>query len=226
MVVKGGALSEILFIPEPFRAADKSAIEQRRIAALVPALPPKSGPRKLMILVGEVKDFAPTRNGHRLIVKHLPDFPLMLNEGFYRRLEVRFENELALWGADEASHLIVIATFGLAPAGLAVVDDMALMVVAENWVPYESAYEKRLVDALAKLRDRSVKGLRYNLSAEKPTAAAILQRPSQPVALYVIPPSADGAYEEALDDLIASRPEIGVWVWRTAEGDMPSLPRT
>jgi len=225
MMVKGGTLSEILFIPEPFRASDKSAIEKRRTAALVPALPPKSGPRKLMILVGEVKDFVPTRNGHRLIVKHLSDFPLMLDEGLYRRLQGRFENELALWGSDEASHLIVIATFGLTSAGLTVVDDMALMVVAENWVPYESAYEKRLVDALARLRERSVKGLRYNLSAEKPSAAAILQRPAQPVALYVVPPLADGAYEEALDDLIASRPEIGVWVWRTAEGDMPPLPR-
>ncbi|MBN9078008.1 MAG: DUF1173 domain-containing protein [Rhizobiales bacterium] len=224
MMVKGGTLSEILFIPEPFRATDKSAIEQRRNAALVPALPPKSGPRKLMILVGEVKDFAPTRSGHRLVVKHLPDFPLMLDEGLYRRLQRRFENELALWGVDDASHLIAIATFGLSPAGLAVVEDMALMVVAENWVPYESAYEKKLVDALAKSRERSVKGLRYNLSAEKPTAAAVLQRPSQPVALYVVPPSADGVYQEALDDLIASRPEIDVWIWRTSEGDMPSLP--
>jgi hypothetical protein len=224
MMVKGGTLSEILFIPEPFRATDKSAIEQRRNAALVPALPPKSGPRKLMILVGEVKDFAPTRSGHRLVAKHLPDFPLILDEGLYRRLQRRFENELALWGADDPSHLIAIATFGLSPAGLAVVEDMALMVVAENWVPYESAYEKKLVDALARLRERSVKGLRYNLSAEKPTAAAVLQRPSQPVALYVVPPSADGVYQEALDDLIASRPEIDVWIWRTSEGDMPSLP--
>ena len=214
MTVKGGPLSEILFIPEPFRAIDKSAIEQRRTAALASAIPPKSGPRKLMILVGEVKDFAPARSGH----------PLMLEDGLYRRLHARFDNEMAIWGADEASHLIVIATFGLTPVGLAVVEDMALMVVAENWVPYESAYEKRLVDALAKLQERSLKGLRYNLSAEKPPAAAILQRSSQPVALYVVPPSADGAYEEALGELITSRPEIGAWIWRTTEGEMPPLP--
>ena len=166
MTVKGGPLSEVLFVPEPFRSADKAAIEQRRTAALAPALPPKSGPRKLMILVGEVKEFAPARSGHSLIVKHMPGFLFLLDERLYRRLQARFENELALWGADEASHLMAIATFGLTPAGLAVVEEMALMVVAENWVPYESAYEKRLVDALAKLRDRSVKGLRYNLSAE------------------------------------------------------------
>jgi hypothetical protein len=224
MTVKGGPLTEMLFVPEPFRAADKAAIEQRRAAALVPALPPKSGPRKLMILVGEVKDFAATRSGQRLIVKHMPDFPLLLDEGLYRRLRGRFENELALWEADESSHLMAILTFGLTPAGLAVVDDMALMVVAENWVPYDSAYEKRLVDALARLRERSVKGLRYNLPAEQPSATAMLQRQSQPVALYVVPPSADDAYDEALGELIASRPEIGAWIWRTAEGEIPPLP--
>ena len=223
MMVKGGMLREILLVPEPFRAMDKAAIEQRRSAALVAALPPKSGPRKLMILVGEVKDFAPSRRGHRLIVKHLPDFPLHLDEGLYRRLRGRFENELALWGVDDASHLIAIATFGLTPAGLAVVEDMALMVVAENWVPYESTYEKKLVNALAKVRERSVKGLRYNLPAEKPTAAAMLQRQSQPVALYVVPPSADSAYDEALAELITSRREIGAWIWRTIEGEMPPL---
>jgi hypothetical protein len=224
MMVKSGMLNELLFVPEPFRAADKAAIEQRRTAALVAALPPKSGPRKLMILVGEAKDFAPTRSGYRLTVKHMPDFPFLLDERLYLRLKGRFENELALWDADEASHLMAIATFGLTPAGLAVVEDMALMVVAQNWVPYESAYEKRLVDTLAKLRDRSVKGLRYNLSAETPTAAAMVQRQSQPIALYVVPPSADSAYEEALEELITSRPEIGAWIWRTAEGEIPLLP--
>jgi hypothetical protein len=80
-------LSEIL-VPEPFRATDKGAIEQRRTAELAPAIPPKSGPRKLMILVGEVKDFVPARSGHRLIVKHLPDFPLCWKDGLYRRLKL------------------------------------------------------------------------------------------------------------------------------------------
>lgn len=223
MTVKGGTLSDMLMVPEPFRAVDKAAIEQRRAAALAPALPPRSGPRKLMILLGEVKDFAPTRSGYRLIVKHLPDFPLLLDEGLYRRLQGRFENELSLWEADEVSHLMAIATFGLTPAGLAVVEDMALMVVAENWVPYDSAYEKKLVDALARLSDRSVKGLRYNLPVEQPTAAAMLQSRSQPVALYVVPPSVDDAYEASLEELILSRPEIGAWIWRTADGEMPPL---
>ena len=47
---------------------------------------------------------------------------------------------------------------------------------------------------------------------------------TQPIALYVVPPSAGKAYEGALEELITSRPEIGAWVWRTAEGEMPPLP--
>jgi len=105
MTVKGGMLSDVLFVPEPFRTSDKAAIEQRRAAALAPALPPRSGARKLMILLGEVKEVSPSRSGHRLIVKHMPDFPFMLDEEIHRRLRVRFENELMLWSADEASHL-------------------------------------------------------------------------------------------------------------------------
>lgn len=224
MTVKGGLLSEILFVPEPFRSADKAAIEQRRAEALASALPPKSGPRKLMILVGEVKEFGTARSGHKLTVKHMPGFVFLLDDSLHRRLQTRFESELALWGADEASHLIAIATFGLTPAGLPVIEEMALMVVAENWVPYESAYEKKLVDALARMRERSVKVLRYNLPLDRPTATAILQMQPRPVGLYVVPPSADGAYKESLGELVISRPEFDCWIWRTADSEMPTLP--
>jgi len=221
MTVQGGILSDALFVPEPFRASDKAAIEQRRAVALASALPPRSGPRKLMILLGEVKDISPARTGHRLIVKHMPDFPFMLDEELQRRLRARFENELMLWGADEASHLMAIATFGLTQTGLAVIEEMALMVVSENWIPYDSVYEKKLVDSLARLNARSVKGLRYSLAAERPCAAAMLQRQPRPLALYIVPPAADRHYEEALEELIASRPDVDAWMWRVTDGEMP-----
>ena len=225
MTVKGGPLSEILFVPEPFRSADKTAIEQRRAAALELARPPKSGPRRLMILVGEVKELAPARSGHKLIIKHMPGFVFMLDEGLHRRLQSRFEGELALWGADEASHLIAIATFGLTSAGLAVVEGMALMVVAENWVPYESVHEKQLVDALAKSRERSVKVLRYNLASDQPIPAAMLpQRRPRSMALYIAPAHPTNQFHADLAELIASRPEMDTWVWRAGDGEMPALP--
>lgn len=69
-----------------------------------------------------------------------------------------------------------------------------------------------------------MKGFRYNLAMDKPTAAAMLQLQPKPVGLYIVPPSADSAYDEALNELVASRPEIDAWIWRTADGAMPPLP--
>lgn len=58
MIVKGGPLSDMLLVPEPFRAANKEAIEQRRAAKLSEIQPQKAGPRKLMLVVGEVRSFS------------------------------------------------------------------------------------------------------------------------------------------------------------------------
>lgn len=225
MVVKGAPLSDILFVPEPFRSANKLAIEQRRVAAVAAARPPKNGPRRLMMLVGEVKEFAPTRTGHKLVVKHMPGFGFFLDTGLHSRMQRRFESEIALWSADDHSHLMAITTFGLNSVGLAIVEEIALMVVTENWIPYESLQEKKLVDALSKLREQSVKGLRYNLPAGQPIASAIFQqRRPLPLALYLVPPDADEQFETVLAELIASRPEMESWIWRANEGEMPRLP--
>jgi hypothetical protein len=83
MTVKSGPLSRVLLVPEPFRCADKTAIEQRRAAALELAQPPKSGPRRLMILGGEVKELATARSGHKLIIKHMRGFAFLLDEDLH-----------------------------------------------------------------------------------------------------------------------------------------------
>ncbi|MER8757999.1 DUF1173 domain-containing protein [Mesorhizobium sp. M0976] len=224
MTVRSGPLADILFVPEPFRAENKEAIENRRNAVLGTALPPKSGPRKLLVLVGEVKEIVPARSGQKLVIRHLPVFPFIIDDALHRRLQARFEKELSLWAADSSSHLMMIATFGLNPAGLAIVEEVALMVVSENWIPYETVPEKRLVDGLARLREKSVKGLRFDLQPDQPIANALLQNRPEPIALFVVPAGADENYEASLNEMIAARPEIGSWVWRVGEGDMPPLP--
>lgn len=224
MIVKGRPLAETLNVPEAFRKERKEAIEKRRADALRPAISPKTGPRQLMLLVGEVKGFEPARQGQKLVVKHMPGFPFMVDEALHRRLLIRFEKEMSLWDADDQSHLMAIATFGLNTAGLAIIEEMALMVVSENWIPYETIYEKKLVDALARVREKSAKGLRYNLPADQPIANAIFQYRPSPVALYIVPAGADENFEAALQEMVAARLEIGAWIWRVGDGEMPPLP--
>lgn len=225
MEARGAPLSEILFVPEIFRSEDEEAIVARRSSALSGLQVAGNGPRKLMLLVGEVVDFDAARSGQKVIIKYMRKFPFMLDEAAWRRLNTRFNSELELWHAAKETHLLAIATFGISGAGLPFINEIALMITTENWIPFESAQDLQLLSRLAVLKRKSVKGLRFNLSHDQPIACVTLpeQRPS-PVAMYVVPPTADEDYERMLAEMIEARPEMATWIWRTANGDMPPLP--
>lgn len=136
----------------------------------------------------------------------MPGFPFLLDEKSWQRVQTRFEIELALWAANDASHLMAIATFGMNAAGLAIVEEIALMAVAEHWVPYKSAHEQRLVEALAK-RGTEHQGVTLRGAGR---AADRRRAPDAASAaagrLLVVQAGADDAYDAALEELIASRP--------------------
>jgi len=224
MTTRGSALSDVLFVPEVFHPEDKDGIAARRAAALKGVQATGSGPRRLKVIVAEVKEFSAARDGHKIVLRHMP-FPLMIEEGAWKRLAARYETELELWRSSETFHLIVIATFGVSTAGIASVEEIALMVVNENWLPFEGMHELRLLEKLSHLKRKSVKGLRFNLPREAPIVSVTLpERRPAPVAMFVVPVSAGDEYEQALEEMIGARPEITPWVWRVADGEMPSLP--
>ncbi|MFK0166541.1 DUF1173 domain-containing protein [Rhizobium sp. NPDC090279] len=224
MTARGNALGDMLFVPEVFHPDDKDGIAARRVAALKDVQATGPGPRKLMMIVAEVKEFSAAREGQRIVVRHMP-FPLMIEESVWRRLATRHETELELWRSSETFHLIVIATFGISVAGIASVEEVALMVVNEHWLPFEDIHELRLLEKLGHLKRKSVKGLRFNLARDAPIVSVTLpeQKPA-PVAMFIVPASAGEEYEHVLADMIGARPEITPWVWRVAEGEIPRLP--
>ena len=225
MEIRGEALVKRMFIPEPFRADDKTAIEQRRAQKLGPLFQTASGPKKLMVLVGEIKEFADARNGRQIVIKHMPGFRLYLEDAAWRSLQRRFETELMLWQSGETSHLIAIMTIGGTSAGIATVNEIAVMTVTEHWLPIENAYEQRLVDRVARLRTKSRKGLRFNLARGQPLANVILPEAKPlPLAMYLVPPDATEDFEVMLGEMIEARPDLASWVWRVSDGEMPPFP--
>jgi len=56
-------------------------------------------PQNLMLLIAEVKEIVPARDGFKAVVKHVPDQAFALDEQLYRRLGRRFESALARWPA-------------------------------------------------------------------------------------------------------------------------------
>ena len=221
-IAKGSPVADKLFIPEMFSPDNKEVIKQHRLALMSKITTPSKGARRLMILIAEVKEFAASRYGHKIIVKHLPDFHFMMNDDLHKRLLKRFGCELELWDAMERTRLVVIGTFSVGSTGVATLEEAALMTVTENWIPFENTYEKLLIDAL---HDRSfLKGLRYKLPLSKPMASLVLSDTHpHPTAMYVILPDATEEFAAAADSLMEES-QLPSWVWSTGEGEMPVIP--
>ncbi len=221
---KGLSLGSSLFIPETFSADHKNDILERQLAKLLPARVQAGSTRKLMLLIGEVKKVDTARYGQKLLVKHLPDLPFMLADDLSNRMAKRFETELALWNADESTHLVAIATFGFDNAGVAAVEEMALVLTTDNWIPVEHLHDMQLHAALIDSGRRFSKGLRYNLASSRPLASVVLSDTAPlPFALYAIPPNVNDEYRLALE-VLTSNSELPQWIWMAGEASMPPLP--
>lgn len=221
---KGDALADALFVPEPFYLQDKDGIERRRLAKIAPLRIQAKGAKRLMIVVGEVKAIEPSRYGYKIVMKHLADMPFMVNDDLHKRMAKRFADEIELWNSIDSAHLVMVGTFGLGPTGVASLEELALMVVTQEWLPIESVFELDLLATLVEQQRHFTKGMRYNLASSRPLATAVLQdtKPTS-AALYVIPPTAEADYGAALQDLVAGS-ELVAWFWRAGEDPCPPLP--
>ena len=220
-IARGDSLRAWLYIPEVFSVEQRDAINARRMAQWSQAIAAPGKPQHLMLLIAEVKEIVPARYGFRAVVKHVPDQAFALDEQLYRRLGRRFETALALWGATEDIHMVIIATFSVAAAGIPTIVELSLMPVTRHWLPVESGFEKQLIERLVADGRSFVKGLRYNLGAESALASATLTDcvGSAPL-LFVVHASIEdsGGYLEVCDPLVP------VWLWNPSSETMPSLP--
>lgn len=218
MFTKGKPLATRLYIPEPFNVEEKTQIAARRLAAWIP-LQQQGRHQQFMMLIGEIKTIDPARFGHRVLIKHLPDTPLMVDDTLLARLKRRFGDELELWQRDETGHLMAIATFSMSRMGVAAAEEMSLMMTDSNWLPYESPADKLLLDTALDARRRFTKSLRYNLDPDKPVASLVFTDTDTPTAAFIV--SADDDRDTLAE--IDSRACTAVWSWALGE-DLPALP--
>ena len=224
-IARGTALQSRLYIPEVFTVEHRDEINARRVAQLMHAAGKPKGPRPLMLLIGEVKEIVPARYGFKAVVKHVPDQPFALDEQLYRRMGRRFERELSLWGASDAVHMMLIATFGLNEAGVPTIEELSLMPVTGQWLPVEDSFEQQLVERLVRDGRAFVKGLRYNLPVAHLLASVILTDVGEsPITLCIAPCGADDKQISAAVNDIASVNGSPAWIWRIDHEPMPTLP--
>jgi Protein of unknown function (DUF1173) len=220
-IARGDSLRTRLYIPEAFSVDQRDAINARRVAQWSQAIAAPGKPQHLMLLIAEVKEIVPARYGFKAVVKHVPDQAFALDEQLYRRLGRRFDSALALWGAADDIHMVMIATFSVAPTGIPTIVELSLMPVTRHWLPVEDGYEKQLIERLVADGRSFVKGLRYNLGAEGALASATLTdcEGSAPLLFVVHAGIEDnGRYLQVCD------PSVPVWQWSPSREAMPALP--
>lgn len=220
-IARGDALRARLYVPEVFSVEQRDAIGARRAAQWSSAVAAPGKPQHLMLLIGEVKEIVPGRYGFKAVLKHVPDQAFAMDEQLYRRLGRSFQSELALWGAADDIHMVMIATFSIAAAGIPTIVELSLMPVTRQWLPVEDGFEKQLVERLVADARSFVKGLRYNLDGGSALASATLTDcEGSPTSLVVAPTGvADNGRFLKVGD-----PSMPVWLWHPSREAMPALP--
>ena len=223
---KSAALNEILYIPEVFDKAKRNDIANRRIRSLAPIMGPGKSGKKLMLLVGEVDSISEAAFGFALRVKHLPDFPLVMDTNLRKNYNKVFKSTINLCEYTPKAHSIVIATFVIDDKGIPSVEEMCIMLTSPEWIPLENGFDRQLVEQLVAEKRSFQKQLRYNLPTEKPIASVVLtDSDNAPLAMYIDVGDLVGKWAStvAVNEVVASS-SVQTWMWEPKSGVQPELP--
>jgi Protein of unknown function (DUF1173) len=220
-IARGESLRSRLYIPEVFSVDQRDAINARRMTQWSQSIAAPGKPQHLMLLIAEVKEIVPARYGFKAVLKHVPDQAFALDEQLYRRLGRRFNSELALWCAAEDIHMLMIATFIVAAAGIPTIVELSLMPVTRQWLPVEDGFEKQLIERLVADGRTFVKGLRYNLGVDSALATATLTDCEDSAPLLFV---GHAGTEDRGQCLQVCGSSVLAWLWNPSSEVMPSLP--
>lgn len=184
-IVKGQDLSRILYVPEYFKVGDKAKIAARRNRFFANLRSGGHGATPLGLVIAEYKSLESTAHGARFTFKHAPDCAFFAEAELAQKFEKVFGDQLKLIEAIGSGHAVVIASFSIAAAGYPVLQKIGMMLVANNWIPFESLRELDVLKALTEQSRAFQKQMRFNLPADVPIASVVLLDTTDPVALFV-----------------------------------------
>lgn len=223
--VKGLALSERLYVPEPFNESTRTDAARRRRDKLA-VLRPREGNSPLALVLGEFKASEATERGCKVWIKHMPDAPLLVASKTWARIERVFAPMFEARDADMGHRvrLILISLVRARREYTYEIDAASLMMTSEHWIPVEAIHELPLIHALVEQRRRFVKPLRYDAAtAAGFPNALLLDMGSAAVPLHVLS-AFMSPKERVAKQLTLSKTARDAWVWLT-DGDMPPFPK-
>lgn len=223
---KGVALSERLYVPEPFHAEHRSEIAERRRSKLAALRSPDSDVQFRMALVlGEYKGDEASPLGRKVWVKHMPDAPLFIDAKTWERIERAYGNLFEARHADTKTkqRVVICALIYAKREHTYQIDTASFMLTTGHWIPIEGTHEVDLIEALTQQRRRFIKPLRYD--ARSPASfpnVLLLDTGAKPSPLHVLSASMDPRERAAKERVIKAQSDAP-WVWYTGK-PIPPLP--
>lgn len=137
LTLHGRALSDWLYIPEPFNTECRDEIRDRRLTRWR-EFANAEAPRRLMLMIGEVKATRVSAQGAELVVKHLPDLTLPFADRLtYARGSWPFDGEDGgFQDRHEPNRLIMISRACLRTPAEIMILESCPMRVTSAWLPY------------------------------------------------------------------------------------------
>jgi hypothetical protein len=228
VVLKGTTLDERLFVPEPFRVESRDEIAERRRKKLAALTSPESANSfRMGLIVGQYNGSEASHQGRRIVVKHMPDSPLFIENKAWSKTERAYGGLLQACEADveHKPRLLMIALVYAKREFVYQIDALSMMMVTDQWIPLDDLHELPLLEALVQEGRSFIKPLRYDSrSAAGIPSALLLDCVEAPMPMYVLSAFAEPHARAQQERLIADRGG-NAWIWRSEE-ERPSFPIT
>ncbi len=224
LTVKGVALADRLYVPEPFSEATRFEAAQRRRSKLA-VLNADDAQAPLAIVLGEFKAVDSAALGKRVWIKHMPDAPLLVASKTWERILRVFAPLFEARDADSGHkvRLVMTALIRARREQTYEIDAASMMLTSAHWIPVDGVHELPLIDALVVAHRRFIKPLRYDAkrAAVFPNAL-LIDGAAAPVRLQILSPFMSATERQARVSAIAKAGCV-VWTWNTTD-ELPALP--
>lgn len=224
---KGERLRDRLFIPGQFKVSEAQEIAGRRRQQLAMMCSPDGDQQfKMAILIGQFSAVEASGYGCQVIVKHMPNAPLHIEEKTWQADVRAFGSTLQAPDADleHKPRVLMAALIHAKREHVYQIHALTLMLVSQQWLPLEELHELPLIERIVQEGRSFLKPLRFDAKswAVFPNVL-LLDTGSRPTPLHVASPFMSEK-ERAAKDRAAKDSGDATWLWRT-EFAMPPLPQ-
>ena len=187
LVRAGVALTDVLFVPERFRQADRVERAARAAAVLEVRCRHEQGRRRLALVLAEVKRCTPSRFSHLLRLKHAAGLAFWVESRLWAGALKACRPAAATLAGKSSSRVVVLMSVERTASGNFNAVDVALMATSLEWIPILEADEGVLIQRLIEERRAFVRPLVAS-KAEHPPSAVLIDT-QIPHPLFLLPGS-------------------------------------